>query len=150
MQGLKKAVLDHLKTTLTTRLDETKRSLESLKASSDGETKSTVGDKYETGRAMVQIELEKTANHLNQLTRQLQVINEIDVSRSSDTVDHGSLIKVNDKYYLLALSFGIVNIDKYTCYVISGASPIGKEMIGKKAGDQFTFRGMEHLIKEIR
>ena len=60
------------------RIETANRDIQLAKESRDNETKSTAGDKYETGRAMVQFELEKNKVQLNkaiQLKNELSQIN---------------------------------------------------------------------------
>ncbi|MWD30855.1 3-oxoacyl-ACP synthase, partial [Aquicoccus sp. SCR17] len=56
-----------------TRTERLKKSAAALQESLNSETKSSAGDKHETGRAMVQLEQEKLAQQLVELDRLKEV-----------------------------------------------------------------------------
>ena len=51
--------------------------------------------------------------------------------------------------FFIAVSLGKITIDKTAYFVISSASPIGKNLIGLKPNDNFTFNGKNYIIEGI-
>ena len=63
-----------------------------LQVSLTSESKSTAGDKHETGRAMIQLEREKLGNQLKQLELQEAVLRKIQTDKKSDLIVLGSYV----------------------------------------------------------
>jgi hypothetical protein len=64
----------------------------------DNETKSNVGDKYETTREMMQLEIEKNALQLNKYELQKNELLKIDMYKAPEKVELGSLVFTKRKY----------------------------------------------------
>ncbi|MDX1829674.1 MAG: 3-oxoacyl-ACP synthase [Lutibacter sp.] len=109
------------------------------------ETKSSAGDKHETGRAMIQLEMEKAGAQLAEINEMNAVLKKIDVKKTSKIVCLGSLILTNKANYYLAISVGKITINLVDYYAVSTNSPIGKQLLGKKIGDIIPFNDAEIL-----
>ena len=113
----------------------------------NNETKSTAGDKHETGRAMMQLEQEKLGNQLVDLESQKIDFDKIDFSISHTSVTNGSLIETNKGFFLIATAIGKLEVDQTTVFVISKKSPLALVLIGLKNNDTVDFNGMTYIIK---
>ncbi len=111
------------------------------------ETKSSAGDKHETGRAMLQLEMEKASQQLAGINQMNTILNRVNLE-SSNTVKLGSLVITDEANYFLAVSAGEIVADTIKYYAISPSSPIGKLLLGKKVGETVNFT-KEMLIKAI-
>jgi transcription elongation GreA/GreB family factor len=134
---------------LQENLAEAQQALSTTQASLGNETKSTAGDKYETGRAMVQIELQKMADQRDKIDLQLQTLARVDAHLICSTVEFGSFIETAHEQYFVAIGLGKVTFEGRTCYAISLDSPIGKALKGKKVGDTIPFQGRMLEIRAI-
>lgn len=147
---LKKLIIKTLVDILDQKIDSFKVALSNAKESRDSDTKSSMGDKYETGRAMVQMEIEKYEKQLNQNRAQKDELLKINLEEVNNRVQNGSLVYTNNGLYFISIGFGKMELDKDTaCYCISMSSPIGKTMLGKKIGMEFQFQNRKTLITEI-
>ncbi|MCU0431468.1 MAG: GreA/GreB family elongation factor [Cytophagaceae bacterium] len=133
---------------VTMRLQRLKATKEELQASANEETKSSAGDKYETGRSMAQLEIDKLAGQIKDAEQQLSILQSIK-DNGRDKVQLGSLILTTQGVFYLAVSLGPVEVDQEKFMVISTFSPIGKAMNGKRKGDSFENFNKKILIKEI-
>ena len=70
-------------------------------------------------------------------------------SKGSDTAQLGSLVQTPQGMYYLAISIGKVMLENKPYFVVSPASPIGKLLHGKKAGDEAVFNGRKISIKAV-
>ena len=113
------------------------------------ETKSSAGDKHETGRAMLQLEMEKASQQLEGIHAMKTILTRVNLDDNSELIKLGSLIITSQANYFLAISVGEITIDAKIYYAISPSSPIGQLMLGKKAGDEFVFNGKEDQIIEV-
>lgn len=117
-----------------------------LRHAMENETKSSAGDKFETGREMMQAELNKAENQLRlneMLTMQLQLI---DAKSASTMVKFGSLVATNSGYYFISLPLGTFWEEGKEWITLSLASPLGKMLMGKKVEEKFAFQGKEFEV----
>ena len=61
---LKKALFNHCRSLLEKKMGVLEQQKENLQKDLTSEAKSSAGDKHETGRAMIQLELEKLGNQI--------------------------------------------------------------------------------------
>ena len=113
------------------------------------ETKSSAGDKHETGRAMLQLEMEKASLQLEGVYTMERILKQINIKDSTDVVRLGSLIITNKTNYFMAISAGKITIDNQHYYAISTSSPIGKLLLGKTTGDSFVFNNKTLVVSGI-
>lgn len=112
------------------------------------ETKSSAGDKHETGRAMVQLEMEKIGKQMLEFQQMKFCLGKLDLSFSS-MIRMGSVVKTNQSNYFIAIGLGKIEIAKELYYAVSPSSPIGKMLLGKKVKDSILFQGNKMEIQEV-
>ena len=139
----KKEVIQSFVDKLTLERNELKTALEETRGSTQSETKSSAGDKYETQREMMQMEInrmESQISNLNDSISQWNSFNTID-----NTVNWGSLIEIsiggNVVHLIIGPSSGDIQLNKKTIKSISKDSPIGKAIWGQTAPAEFEFSG---------
>lgn len=115
----------------------------------NNETKSSAGDKHETGRAMAQLETEKLSKQLAEALKLEQVISQINPEVEHKFVGLGSLITTNNGSFYISVSLGKIGLSDKTYFAISSASPIGKLLLTKKDKDSFSFNGKNYIIKNL-
>ena len=115
----------------------------------NNETKSSAGDKHETGRAMAQLEQEKNAVQLSEALKLRAALNGIDPSELHTESNIGSLITTNMAIFYLSVGLGQVKVEEEEAMVISIASPIGALLVSAKVGDTISFNGKEIKVIEI-
>jgi len=145
----KEALIKEMGSIIRRRIENVQKDIEITKQSRDGETKSSAGDKHETGRAMVQRELEAKSLQLANLREIEDDIGKIKTERDTTTAGFGSLVVANTGKFFLSVGIGKVEVDDMSYFVISMDSPIGALLKGKKAGDAVKFRNNKLSIIEI-
>lgn len=100
----------------------------------ENESKSSAGDKHETGRAMLHLEMEKGSQQIAVVSAMQEVLEKIDFSKTTGQVRLGSLIISSRGNYYLSISAGLVKIGREEYFAVSTSSPIGKLLLGKKIG----------------
>ena len=121
------------------------KSIASNKNDLFSETKSSAGDKHETGRAMLQLEMEKASQQLAIVHHMKETLQRLTIEDTTKNVKLGSLVKTTKGTYFLAVSVGQVIMGKETYFVVSTESPIGKQLLGKKIGEVIPFNTAEIL-----
>lgn len=113
------------------------------------ETKGSVGDKHETGRAMAQLEVEKASKILNE-TRQLSsIIQLLAPEKMKDHAMLGALVETTLGTFYLSSGIGKIEIENSFVFCIGMQSPIGKSLMNKKVKEKFYFSDKEGLILDI-
>lgn len=151
--NLKEALLMHCKLFVNKRLQTVEEIIHSHQKSLQSETKSSAGDKHETGRAMIQLEMEKASQQLAGISEMNEILSKIDISISENSetkVAHlGSIIYTAKANYFLSISAGKIGIENTNYFAISVSSPIGKLLLGKHENDEFLFDGKSVKIQKI-
>jgi hypothetical protein len=149
LQNIKTQLYRHAQQIITEKIERNQQSLRNLKESAGSETKSTAGDKHETGRAMIHLEQEKMTQQLTANTQIKNVLDKIDPEQVQEVVGLGALLVTNKLRLFISVALGQVKLGGADYFLLSIQSPIAKAFIGKKAGEKVEFNGVEHLIKEI-
>jgi transcription elongation GreA/GreB family factor len=131
------------------RIETTQKAMEALQVSADEETKSSVGDKYETGRAMMQLEMEKYSVQLNEAVKLKQTISQMETVVQTDVVQPGCLVRTNQGNFYISISAGPLKVNDESFFAISTASPIGTKLLGLKVKDTFNFNNKVYEIQRI-
>jgi len=128
--------LDFLTKKLDEKLNELNLYANSLAESLSGESKSTAGDKHDTGRAMIHLEQEKLAGQFNQLNSQIQLLNQIRQRPNPTTkVEIGSFIQLDDEYYFIGIPAGKISFQEQIVWCIGHQAPLAQQILGKKRGE---------------
>lgn len=126
-----------------------KLALHEAQEAANNETKSSAGDKHETGRAIAQLETEKLSNQLNDALNLKQVIAKINPHQQNEQITIGSLVYTTNGVFYIGVSLGKIEVEQETIYVISPVSPIGKLLLTKKEKDSFSLNGINYVIEKI-
>lgn len=115
---------------------------------SNNDTKSSMGDKYETGREMLQQEINNLQRQLNEVLNQQAVLQKI-TSDPSEKVQNGALVKTNKGLFYISASMGELVFENQKIMTVSAESPLVKVMYGKKTGESFTVNNIHQTIENI-
>lgn len=113
------------------------------------ETKSSAGDKHETGRAMLQLEMEKAGQQLAGIMQMKEILAKVDILKTSKNVCLGSVIFTEKVNYFLSISAGQLEVANKMYFAVSVSSPIGKLLLGKQENDVISFNGMLYKVQKI-
>lgn len=145
----KAEIIKYLSNLLDSRISEINAAIILLKESRDNESKSSAGDKYETGRAMVQIELDKLQQQLqNQNILKTELL-KIQPKAATEKVSFGSLLNTSVGKYFISVGLGKMELHQEIIYAVSLASPIGQALKGAKKGDTISFNSQSIQILSI-
>ena len=147
--NVKTQLLQLCNQSLETRLQSVLAVIEDIKQSLQSETKSSAGDKHETGRAMLQLEREKAGHQLAEIEKTKQILSKINTESTSKNIGLGSVVFTTTSNYFISISAGELQVENETFYAISASTPIGQLLLGKSVGDKVTFRNMTFEITEI-
>lgn len=125
-------------------LEEQKRLLADL----HGESKNTAGDKHETARAQVQIELEQLQHSIDTTQRMLGILNHL-THEPKVRVELGALVQLQNNCYFLSIPHGALEINNTTIFCLPPTAPFAQAMLGKSAGDKVAWMEQEWVIQNV-
>lgn len=131
------------------RLSNIQNQIKEIQESLTSETKSSAGDKHETGRAMLQLEREKAGQQLAEVEKLKEALSKIDVEKTSKTIGLGSVVFTTKANYFMAISAGQLNVNSELFFAISPNTPIGLLLKGKTINDQVMFREQKFVITTL-
>lgn len=144
-QILHQACLDLLEE----KIASLQKAVQDAQQAASEDTKSSAGDKFETSREMIKLEINKYNQQLSQNSKMLHHLQQINPDTNRDTVAMGSLVLTNEGRYYFSVSLGKLSLEEESYFALSMASPIGRALAGHRAGDQVSFMGRTIQIQEI-
>lgn len=115
---------------------------------SNNDTKSSMGDKYETSREMMQQEITRIQNQLNEVLIQQEIFSKIKIVENK-TIGLGSYIETSMGNFCMACSFGEVIFENKKIFVLSTQTPLAKILAGKAIDDTFEMNGKLFKINTV-
>ena len=133
---------------LEEKINEIKVEIEKVNEDAARETKSSMGDKYETGREMIVQEQIKLTERLDHLLMQKMVIGLIDEG-SHKVIKQGSLVQTSQGLFFIATALGAIKLNGKQIFILSQDAPLAREMMGKKEGDTISFNQRSQQILQV-
>ncbi|OZV70890.1 GreA/GreB family elongation factor [Winogradskyella aurantia] len=146
---LKQQLYQKCRDFLNERLETIQCTILDIQNSLLSETKSSAGDKHETGRAMLQLEREKAGYQLAEVQKLKELLDRIDPTTINENIALGSIVFTSKFNYFIALSAGEIEINGDVFYAISPSTPIAVLLLSKSMGDTITFRDTNFIITKI-
>jgi transcription elongation GreA/GreB family factor len=143
----KSEILHIIKDKLSAKVLNLERLIAETRASNN-ETKSSMGDKFETSREMVQQEINTLQIQLNENLQALNSLKKINTNLHQ-TIGLGSLVETDKGFFYIAVSLAEINFNESKIFVISTESPLGKILFGKKKGEEITLNTIKQKIINI-
>ena len=134
---------------ISQRVTVIKKAMNGLKEDLEGESKSSAGDKFETGREMINIEWNKLSVQLNQYDHLDQILNRIEEHTPTEMIVLGSMVYTDAANYFISIPAGEISGGRDKFYAIGIQAPIAQLMLGKKVGDSINFNGRQFKIQRI-
>ncbi len=133
------------------KISEKVRNFEKLIAetrASSNDTKSSMGDKYETGREMLQQEINNLQVQLNEVLKQQDFLKTI-VIKPSDKAEKGAIVKTDKGLFFISVSLGEITFENQKLICISPESPLAKAMNGKQKNEVLSINNINQKIENI-
>jgi transcription elongation GreA/GreB family factor len=146
---VKEELYQYCVTYVQQRIARIQAEINEAQASANEETKSSVGDKYETSRAMAQSEVERNTVQLKEAEKLMSTLQGFTAFTSSEIVVPGSLVKTSRGIFYIAISLGLVTQAHQAYFIVSADSPIGKLLLKKRAGDVITWQSQSYEIQSV-
>jgi transcription elongation GreA/GreB family factor len=146
---LRKALFDLCLAYTEARIHAAQEAMRHAQEAANAEEKSSAGDKYETGRAMAQLEKEKAMGQLADGNKLKAALSKVNQNMPAARVTLGSVVLTDSGSYYLAISAGKLIVAGREFLALSPASPLGAQLLGCTTGSKITFQGKSILILAI-
>jgi hypothetical protein len=147
--AFKQRLKAHCIAVIQQRIDTASDAMKQAQESANNEGKSSAGDKYETGRAMNQIERDNYAYQLSVAMEDMALLRSIDADKLYEKADNGSVIQSADAAYFIATGLGVITFEDIKIVVLSPKAPLSNQLRGKVKGDTILLNGKTIEIKAI-
>ena len=149
LMALKRQLHDACREHLFKREQAIRGALQEAQAAANEETKSSAGDKHETGRAMMQLETEKLGAQLQEVLREQEKLQRIRPDKHCQSVEPGALVMTDKLQLYFAISAGKIVVGGQTYYALSLQTPLGKAALGRQEDESFAQLEQVYRIKKI-
>jgi transcription elongation GreA/GreB family factor len=146
---IKQQLLDACLEYVQERITRIEAAIKDLEAALKLETKCSMGDKYETGRAMLHLEFEKLSGQHEEYRKLRKTLRMIEPKKRFEAAGFGGVVKTSGVNYFIAIPAGEITLEGEKFYAIGGNAPIARALTGKKQGEEVLFNGRKFLIKEV-
>ncbi len=128
------------------RLANVRAAMAAAQASANTEGKSSAGDKYETGRAMMQLERDLHAKQLAEALKLQKELAQITAAHLHQTAQPGSVVITEHQRFFLGIGAGKLTLGPDEYFAVSLASPIGAKLHGLRVGGALVFNNRRSQI----
>lgn len=143
----KSKILEAVKSRIAEKIQKLEKLIEETRASNN-DTKSSMGDKYETGREMLQQEINNLQRQLNESLNQQSIMQKIS-SDPSSKVQNGALVKTDKGLFYISASAGEIMVDQQKIMTVSAESPLAKAMHGLTENQSFSVNNVGQKIVKV-
>ena len=147
-KNFKESLKSHCLSLVQEQIDKISSSIQSQQKAANNETKSSAGDKYETGRAMAHLEIDKLNKQLQIHQKNLALLMS-QTPLESKTVAAGSLVQTSSGLFYITVSLGALKFNGQDVFVVSPVAPVIQLLLGKKQGDTIKFNNKPIEVKSI-
>lgn len=134
---------------LKERINHASSAMELAQETANNQEKSSVGDKYETTRAMSQIDREMNARQLEQAQSEHAFLESININQIHKHIALGCLFELGDVLLFVATGLGSITVSGKSIMVISHKSPLFEQLKMKKLGDVVVFKNEHKQIINV-
>jgi transcription elongation GreA/GreB family factor len=144
-QQLKSVCIDILEK----RISNAQQAMQHAQDAANSSDKSSAGDKYETARAMGQLNRDMNAKQLEEARREHNIIANINPDQLHTKITAGAVVVCKEHTFFIALGLGMVTVEDQKIVVLSPKAPLATLLNKKQAGDIFIFNGKEISIVSV-
>lgn len=134
---------------LSERIEAMYTDLRDLQDATSSNYKSTAGDKHDTEREMVRMEMDNLAKRIENEQRMLHQVEQCAGKNPTEKVATGSFVQTKDHLLFIGSAFGLLHLEKQAVMGISELSPVGNALLGKKHGETVDIHSRSYRILRI-
>ena len=148
-EEIKVKLYKHCISELENRIQHAQQAMADAQLAANSEDKSSAGDKYETSRAMGQLDRDMNAKQLAIALNELGLLKKISIEHNHPTVINGSLVTTTEDVFFIGAALGKIVFNKKPYTVLSSQAPLAKLFMGKQKGDVIEFNKKQITIVDV-
>ena len=149
MAGIKERLHQVCMDYVEDRIASARQAITAARESANDDTKSSAGDKYETGREMMQQEIDRNRKQLEESQKLKLILEQIDPAKPVALAQNGALVTTNFGRFYISISRGQIMIDECIYFAVSSVSPIGLKLMKQTEGYEFDFNGKLFRVEKV-
>lgn len=134
---------------LKQRIATAETAMDQAQEAANSEEKSSSGDKYETGRAMGQLQKEMFGRQLGEYAREVKALQGVAVELLMDRGSTGAVIRSKEMTFFVSAGLGKQTVDGFEVVFVSPAAPLARLLHGRGRGELIVFNGRTMMIEDI-
>lgn len=143
-------VLESLAAAIEAQLNQAMAAMQELSASLGSETKSSAGDKHETGRAMVQLEMEQAGQRVARCEAMKADLLRLNAEQAREAAGPGAVVMTDRALLFIGPALGgfeVAGVGK--AHAISPEAPLAVALRGARSGETVDFRGQAIRVLQV-
>ena len=143
-------IFDSLCSELDKSLKSRRSHLYSLREALGSETKSSAGDKHETGRAMIHLEQARVLEAVNRLEAMRSKLRQYAAAVGTvQRVSPGALVETTGPWVLVGVPLGKMQLPNALVLCVGAEAPLAQQWHGAQPGDQVALGPQKLTIQAI-
>jgi transcription elongation GreA/GreB family factor len=134
---------------LRQRIVTAQEAMDQAQEAANSEEKSSAGDKYETGRAMGQLQKEMHGRQLAEYAKEMSALQAIVSDSLCDRGGPGAFVQAKEIAFFVSAGLGRQELEGIRILFVSPLAPLARALQNKKAGDSVLFNGVNMLIEGV-
>jgi hypothetical protein len=134
---------------LRQRIGTAREAMNRAQEAANSEEKSSAGDKYETGRAMGQLQKEMHGRQLAEYAKEVKALQSIFTDSLCDRGGPGAFIRAAGIGFFVSAGLGKQEVEGLIILFVSPLAPLGRSLRNKVAGDSILFNGVSMVIEDV-
>jgi transcription elongation GreA/GreB family factor len=134
---------------LRQRMATAQEAMDQAQEAANSEEKSSAGDKYETGRAMGQLQKEMHGRQLAEYAKEVKALQSIVVDSLCDRGSPGAFVRAKEVAFFVSAGLGRQEVEGITILFVSPMAPLARALQNKGAGDTILFNGAGIVIEDL-
>lgn len=149
---LKSQLFIHCREFVNRRIENINTAIAESQESANQESKSTAGDKHDTSRAMMQLEVERLSAQLAIAEKMLVELKQAEHYQAEKNSISGKIIQTEGANYFVAIAAGKISVNQQDFFVVSNDSPVVtalKKRNRTNEGEFFILNGKQIRVVKI-
>lgn len=135
---------------LDAQLAHAVEAMRELSSSLGSETKSSAGDKHETGRAMVQLEMEQAGQRVARCEAMKADLSRLNPQQSREVAGPGAVVVTDRAVLFIGPALGGFEVDGMgKAHAVSPEAPMALALRGARSGETVDFRGQAIRVLHV-
>jgi transcription elongation GreA/GreB family factor len=134
---------------LRQRIATAQEAMNQAQEAANSEEKSSAGDKYETGRAMGQLQKEMHGRQLAEYAKEVKALQSIFTDSLCDQGGPGAFVRVAGMAFFVSAGLGRQEVEGQIILFVSPLAPLARSLQTKKTGDSILFNGATMVIEDV-